>query len=84
MKADIELVLVHDGDLWVCSNDSIVARSDTIKELDDDIQRALREGGKYTQGSQVRVFMGFDFDTLPTWLRQYHSHYFNRTVTIDL
>ncbi len=84
MKADIDLVLVHDGDLWVCSNESIVARGDTIKELDDDIQRALREGGKYKQGSQVRVFMGFDFDTIPTWLRQYHSHYFNRTVTINL
>ncbi len=84
MKADVELVLVHDGGLWVCSNGSIVARGDTIKELDDDIQRALREGGNYAQGSQVRVFMGFDFDTIPTWLRQYHTHYFNRTVTIDL
>ncbi len=84
MKADIELVLVHDGKHWVCSNDAIVARGNTIKELDRDIQRVLREGGNYTQGSQVRVFMGFDFDTIPTWLRQYHTHYFNRTVTLDL
>jgi len=84
MNADIELVLVHDGNLWVCSNDTITARGDTIKELDHDIQRLLRESGNYTHGSQVRVFMGFDFDSLPTWLRQYHTHYFNRTVTLDL
>ncbi len=84
MKADVELDLVHDGDRWICSNDSVVAQGDTMLELDQDIQRVLREGGNYAQGSQVRVFMGFDFDTIPTWLRQYHTHYFNRTVTLDL
>ena len=84
MKSDLEFSLVHDGELWVCSNDTLVARGKSIFELDQDIQRLLQKSGSYARGSQIRVFMGFDFDTIPTWLRQYHNHYFNRTVLIDL
>ncbi len=28
--------------------------------------------------------MGYDFSVIPTWIRQYPYHYFNRIVTIDL
>ncbi len=28
--------------------------------------------------------MGYDFSVIPTWIRQYAYHYFNRIVTIDL
>ena len=84
MKADIELSLTHDGDLWICHNAALHAQGITLFDLDMEIQRVLRDSGDYAEGSQVRVFMGFDFDTFPTWLRQYHTHYFNRTVTVDL
>lgn len=84
MKADIELSLMHDGDLWICHNETLRAQGNSLLDLDNDVQRVLRESGNYAESSQVRVFMGFDFDTFPTWLRQYHTHYFNRTVTIDL
>ena len=82
MKADIEFILKHDGDLWVCHNDSLTASGATIFQLDQDIQRVLQESKKYQQGSNLKILMAFDFDTIPTWLRQYHSHYFNRTVSI--
>jgi hypothetical protein len=84
MKADIEMSLCHDGDLWVCHNEAMQAKGSTLLDLDREIQRALQESGEYLKGSRVRVFMGFDFDTIPTWLRQYHTHYFNRTVTVEL
>jgi len=84
MKADIELNLVHDGKHWIGSNDSMVVKGITISELDDELKRGLRESGDYAPGSRINVFMGYDFDTFPTWLRQYHDHYFNRTLSIKL
>ncbi len=84
MKSDLELKLVHDGKDWVVSNDSITAKGMSLSELDDDVTRVLRQSGDYPKGTRIVVFMGFDFDTFPTWLRQYHSHYFNRLVTLDM
>lgn len=84
MKTDIELDLIHDGKYWIGSNSSMVVKGTTISELDDDLERDLRESGNYMPGACVSVFMGFDFDTFPTWLRQYHTHYFNRTVLVHL
>ncbi|MFV2055054.1 MAG: DUF5395 family protein [Thiohalomonadales bacterium] len=84
MKPDLEFALTHDGEQWLCRNDFFIASGKSMLELDMDIRRVLINCGNYEQGSQIKVFMGFDFDTIPTWLRQYHTHYFNRTVTIDL
>jgi hypothetical protein len=55
-----------------------------MSELDEDLKRGLRESGDYAPGTALHVFMGFDYDTIPTWLRQYHTHYFNRTVLVSL
>ncbi len=84
MKADIKLSLVHDGEFWIGSNNALQVKGVTISELDDELERDLRESGDYTPGTTVNVFMGFDFETVPTWLRQYHNHYFNRTVSVTL
>lgn len=84
MKADIELSLIHDGEFWIGSNDAMEVKGVTISELDDALEHNLRKSGDYPPGSCVNVFMGFDFDTFPTWLRQYHSHYFNRTLSVNL
>lgn len=84
MKIDIELSLMHDGEFWIGSNHTLEVKGSTISELDDELQRGLRESGDYAPGTRVNVFMGFDFDTFPTWLRQYHTHYFNRTLLVQL
>lgn len=84
MKADVELILTHDGDKWIGQNDQMVASGKTFGELDEEVIRSLRKTGNYTTGAQLTVFMGFDFDTIPRWLRQYHSHYFNRYVSLVL
>ncbi|HHC72325.1 MAG TPA: hypothetical protein ENK54_05445 [Thiotrichales bacterium] len=84
MNADVEFTLVHDGRQWVCRNDAITVNGESLAELDEELGRALRESGEYPPGSRLTVFMGFDFDTIPTWLRQYHDHYFNRLVSINL
>ena len=84
MKADFITSLIHDGDYWIASNETLTARGRTFKELYDDMGCALREHNLAAKGTTVTVFMGFDFDTIPTWIRQYGSHYFNRYVTIDV
>lgn len=84
MKADVELTLVHDGKQWIGRNDSVTARGESLSDLDDDIKRVLQESGEHPAGTRLTVFMGFDFDTIPTWLRQYHNHYLNRLLTVEL
>lgn len=82
MKADLDLVITHDGERWVAGNGTITATGRTLPELDASLAEALRETGEFA-GSRVTVFMGFDFNTIPTWMRQYAAHYFNRYVTVE-
>ncbi len=84
MKAQLEFKLSHDGDRWIGRNGDLVVSGETMQLLDNDICRVLQLSGQFPRGTRVRVFLGFDFDTIPTWLRQYHSHYFNRLVTVTL
>ncbi len=83
MKADVELVLAHDGERWIARGGPILASGRTLGELDASVAEALRAAGGPV-GPRVIVFMGFDFDTLPRWMRQYAAHYFNRTVTVEV
>jgi len=84
MKADIEFTLVHDGRRWVVRNETFEAQGEQFETLDADLKRALLESGRFSRGERITIFMGYDFDTIPIWLRQYHTHYFNRCVTVDL
>lgn len=84
MRADVELKLIHDGHEWIVSNDDFKAAGTTFEALDTSLINALRDSGNFEKGSVVKVFMGYDFDTFPVWLRQYHSHYFNRLVDVEV
>jgi len=80
----MDIKLVHDGDQWIGQGHNLTARGDTLLDLDNHVRRILLESGEFPLGSKITVFMGYDFDTFPTWLRQYHNHYFNRYVEFDL
>jgi len=84
MRADLDLKLSHDGKRWVACNAMLEAQGEDFLQLDAALTEQLRARAEFPAGSRVRVFMGFDFDTLPRWMRQYQSHYFNRYVTIEL
>lgn len=84
MKADVDVTLIHDGTHWVARNDTVTAKGRTLEELDQSLARALRDSGEFPEAASVTVFMGFDYDVIPTWIRQYASHYFNRYVSLRL
>jgi hypothetical protein len=84
MKVDLEISLIHDGKQWIARHFFIEARGRTLSELDQDLARCLRESGDFPPSSEVSVCMGFDYDTIPTWLRQYAYHYFNRHILLRL
>ncbi|MBO8128168.1 MAG: DUF5395 domain-containing protein [Peptococcaceae bacterium] len=84
MKADMELVIVHDGEQWIASNDSLKASGCTLPELDENLKQVIIKSGVFKPGTKITVFMGFDYSTIPTWIRQYAAHYFNRYVSIEL
>jgi hypothetical protein len=83
MRPDLELALAFEADRWIARGPGVTASGRTLAELDADVARALRAAGRFG-GGRVTVFMGFDFDTLPVWMRQYAAHYFNRTLRLDL
>lgn len=79
--ADLEFVLRHEDDAWVARGAGLTARGADFAALDADLAAQLAACGG---AGPVRVFMGFDFDSLPGWLRQYASHYFNRRLTLEV
>ena len=84
MRVDVVLKLIHDGDEWIVSNESLNVRGNSFEALDTNLLQALRNSGEFARGTKLTVFMGYDFDTFPTWLRQYHTHYFNRLLKLEL
>ena len=80
MQETINLVITHNGEEWIAENEGNVFIGKTLNELDDHIkQKLLKTGYK-----KVIVNMFFDSQTIPAWIRQYASHYFNRTIYLDL
>lgn len=83
-KARLEVALTYEGSEWVARGQDLTVRGGTLAALDERLAAALRDSGRFPAGERVTVFMGFDFDCIPTWFRQYAAHYFNRWVEMDL
>lgn len=84
MKADLEVRLIHDGIKWIAYHQSFEACGDTLLELDQDLTRCLLDTQSFPDNAQVTVFMVFDYNCIPIWIRQYAYHYFNRYVRLNL
>ncbi len=78
----IELTITHDGIDWVAENRDLRVTAPTLEELDRRIEACLIRTGKLGPGEQRKVFMAFDNDTIPQWIRQYAPHYFNRIIKV--
>ena len=82
MHADLEITITHDGYNWIASHQLFECTAETLEEIDQQIISIIRNTIQFKDQQFVEVFMGFDYDTIPTWLRQYHTHYFNRILKI--
>ncbi|AGK61032.1 hypothetical protein Asulf_01028 [Archaeoglobus sulfaticallidus PM70-1] len=75
----IVLSLLHDGKQWIAKNGEIVAKGETLDELDKEIESVVRK--KYP-GKKVKVSMEFDYSSIPFWIIQYHPYYLYRVIYI--
>lgn len=80
----LDFRIVHDGSFWVAENGSFTARGRTLEELDRELLGAIRQSLRIEDAERLQIRMTFDGSTLPEWIRQYSSHYFNRVVTMKL
>lgn len=77
----IELVLEHDGDDWLVHGHGIEARGATLTALDRALAGSLAHAD--LPADPLIVHMRFNRRSLPHWVRQYTSHYFNRTIRLS-
>lgn len=84
MQADLEVRLIHDGTQWIASHEHFKACGHTLKELDQALIQCLLKKQLFPEKNCVMVFMVFDYSCIPTWIRQYAYHYFNRHIQLNL
>ncbi len=78
----IEMVLDHDGKNWIASNRELTLMAPSLDELDRKVEQSLK--GEIREGRQLEVFMSFNNEVIPMWMRPYMNHYFNRILELPL
>jgi len=83
MSTQLELSLSYNGDDWIA--DGLITRlhGNDLHLLEDQISNAIKTDGQFANDDSVRVMLRFDMDTIPGWLHQYQSHYFNYSFTVN-
>ncbi len=76
VPAQLDLILTHDGHRWAVLCDEEHLSSESLEKLDNQIRVKLRKF------APANVAVRFDLSSLPTWLRQYQSHYCNYLLKI--
>ncbi len=80
---EVEGVLTHDGRVWIFYGEGFRLEGRTLEELDERVRELARSWEQ--AGRKVRrVYMYFDTETLPQWMRQYSQHYFNRILDLEV
>ena len=72
-----ELVLSYGNGRWRASGFGLDVESTELTSLERDLVALLA-----ASGAPRRVHVRFDMDTLPRWLRQYHTHYCNYVLHV--
>lgn len=80
----LDFRLTHDGLHWKADRGDMEARGETLRALDRALAAELKKGDLARGQDKIQVRMTFDSSTIPEWIRQYASHYFNRIVTLNL
>ena len=78
----LEMILDHDGRNWVVSGNSMRITASSLDGLDKKLERALAD--KLQEEKKLSVFMSFNNEVIPMWIRPYMNHYFNRILELPL
>ena len=78
----IELIVTHDGKNWIAKNDVLWVKAPTLKELDHELTKLVKQKGYFEKGKKLEIFMAFDNAAIPRWMHQYSPHYFNRIIQV--
>jgi len=84
MPFRIELKLSFSGNDWSAENNEIKVSASSLPELDKKIGNILRISNLYEKDKLVQVYMFFDQETIPEWIRQYSNHYMNRMLEVKI
>ena len=84
MAPEIEILVSFDGTHWVAGFNESLFRVSDLNQLEKDISEAIRHIPRYTNKPVVNIRLEFDNDSLPGWLREYHSHYFNYLLEVRM
>lgn len=79
--ARMEVILKQKGARWVASGEGFTVEAAAISEIDEAIRREIIGSGRFPAGTEIEVFLACDRGVIPDWMRPYHSHYFNRTIS---
>lgn len=77
----VEIVLKESDNGWIGLGDGFAVQGVDIAELEERIVSVVSGSGRFAPGTRVEVFVACDRGVIPDWMRPYHSHYFNRTIS---
>ena len=84
MIPELEIPLSFDGNQWIAALGENSIQAPELNQLQDAISKAVRQMPCYATHTAVPVWLMFDYDALPAWFRQYHTHYFNYRLTVSM
>lgn len=83
MNTVLELILSHDGHHWITDGMDHQLRGKDLHHLENNITNVIKIDPRFIDNEIIDVTLLFDMDQFPSWLHQYHSHYFNYSFTVD-
>ena len=66
---------------WIAKGEILEVSAETLEDLDKAIEEELKKKGFR---GEIKVYMEFDYSTIPQWIRQFHPHYFNREIIFKI
>ncbi len=76
------LSISHNGYHWIAKGDGVQVTAKELRQLDKEINQKFKQTHFKSEFDYADIFMSFDNQTIPEWIRQYSNHYFNRRLRI--
>lgn len=82
MSSSFDFVVSHEAGTWVARCGGLRLSGADSRDLDRAIARHVRHTTPPDE-LPAAIALRFDNNTLPAWMQQYASHYFNRILHVN-